>query len=148
MPSISIFVGSVYGGATFVAEQVEAMLNEQGYQAKLIDPPSIEDFSRAEALLVISSTTGQGDIPPDFEDFYLQLQSEFPLLNGKPFGVIGLGDSSYGETYCGAGRKLFALLEELQGKAIMPLLKIDACETLEPENEALPWVKEWVSQLS
>ncbi|WP_416305677.1 flavodoxin [Neptunicella sp. SCSIO 80796] len=147
MPAISIFVGSVYGGATFVAEQVAEMLEGQGFKVQLCDPPSMDAFKAAEAILIISSTTGQGDIPPDFEEFYYQLQSEFPLLNGKPFGVIGLGDSSYGETYCGAGRKLFALLEELQGQAVMPLLKIDACETLEPENEALPWAKEWAAKL-
>ncbi|MDN4500925.1 flavodoxin [Alteromonadaceae bacterium BrNp21-10] len=147
MAVISIFVGSVYGGATHVAEQVQAELQHQGNEVTLFEDPTVEDFEAAEALLVLSSTTGQGDIPAELESLYFDLESKFPLMNGKPFGVIGMGDSSYGDTYCGAGEKWFALLEELQGKPVKELLRIDAIETMEPEVEAVPWAADWATQL-
>ncbi|MBC3764897.1 flavodoxin [Neptunicella marina] len=147
MLKINIFIGTVYGNATFVAEQVLELLQMLGHQAQICQTPKVEQVTDCDAVLFISSTTGQGDIPPELEQFYLQLNDQFPLLDKKPFGVIALGDSSYGETYCGAGRKLFELLQELQGKAVKPLLEIDACETLEPEKVAIPWVKEWLARV-
>ncbi|MEP1384974.1 MAG: flavodoxin, partial [Paraglaciecola sp.] len=52
-----------------------------------------------------------------------------------------LGDSSYGDSFCAAGKKIFSLLTELKGDAIAEILEIDACETLEPEIEVVSWVK-------
>lgn len=142
MAQIGIYYGSVYGNAQQLAEDVQEVLEELGHRAHVHHEPDLAGFREAEELLFISSTTGQGDIPPNLEPFVLELESTFPLLKGKPFTVVGLGDSSYGETYCGAGRRLFALLEELQGEARAPLLKVDACETLDPQDEVLPWLRE------
>jgi flavodoxin len=76
------------------------------------------------------------------------LRDSFPLMNGKAFAVVGLGDSSYGESYCGGGRQFFALLSELQGKPVAELFEVDALETLAPEEEVVPWVKTIVEQLT
>ena len=70
----------------------------------------------------------------------MDLRDAFPLMEQKPFAVAALGDSSYGDTYCGAGKQVFELLEELQGKAVSPLLEVDAIETLEPEKDVVDWV--------
>ena len=141
MAQIGIFYGSVYGNAQQLAEDAEQTLRELGHNPAVQHEPDMSALRDAEELLFISSTTGQGDIPPNLEPFVLELESSFPLLRGKPFSVVGLGDSSYGDTYCGAGRRLFALLEELQGEAKAPLLKVDACETLDPQDEVLPWLR-------
>ena len=147
MSKIGIFVGSVYGNAQHVAEDVNAMFIAQGLSSEVFTDPSLSDFKQATSLLFISSTTGQGDIPPNLEFFIEDLREEFLLLQQKPFAVAGLGDSSYGETYCGAGRQIFDLLTELQGKPITELLEIDACETLEPEAEVVAWAKKLVVEL-
>lgn len=148
MSKIGIFVGSVYGNAQQVAEDVSGMIKDQGFDAEVFTDPSLDDFNQVSSMLVISSTTGQGDIPPNLEFFIQDLRDQFPLMEQKPFAVVALGDSSYGETYCGAGRQIFELLTELQGKPITELLEIDACETLEPEIEVLAWVKKWLPELS
>ena len=140
MSDISIFAGSVYGGAQFVAEQAEEMLAEKGVDVSLFSDPEVSDFRDAKAVVVITSTTGQGDIPPNLELFVSDLRDQFPLMEGKPFAVAALGDSSYGDTYCGAGEQIFELLTELQGKPAAELLRIDATETLEPESEVVPWL--------
>jgi flavodoxin len=142
MSRVSIFYGSVYGNAQQLAEDVQTELEQLGVKAELLDEPELDDVQMADELLFISSTTGQGDIPPNLEGLILDMESRFPLLDGRPFAVVALGDSSYGDTYCGAGRHIYALLEELQGSAKAPLLKVDACETLEPQEEVLPWIKQ------
>lgn len=140
MGILKIFAGTVYGNAQHVAEQVEEFLAEQGVDCELETDPSVDDFSQADAILVITSTTGQGDIPPNLEFVFSDLKDEFPLLTGKPFAVAALGDSSYGETFCGAGRKFNELLLELQAQPVSDMLEVDAIETLEPEKLVVDWV--------
>jgi flavodoxin len=147
MSKIGIFVGSVYGNAQHVAEEVNAMFIAQGLSSEVFTDPSLNDFKQATSLLFISSTTGQGDIPPNLEFFIEDLREESALMQQKPFAVAGLGDSSYGESYCGAGRQIFELLTELQGKPITELLEVDACETLEPEAEVVAWAKKLIAEL-
>ncbi len=147
MADIKVFVGSVFGGASEVAEQVISALQTDGHQAQLCSPPTLAQFQQAEAILIITSTTGQGDIPENLENFYLQLQAQFPLISDIPFGVIAIGDSGYSDTFCQGGALMYALLEELQGKAIQAMLQIDACETLEPEIIAVAWAKQWAQLL-
>jgi flavodoxin len=147
MSKIGIFVGSVYGNAQHVAEDVNAMLSAQGMASEVFTDPTLNDFQQVSSMLFISSTTGQGDIPPNLEFFVQDLRDQFPLMEQKPFAVAGLGDSSYGETYCGASRQIFELLTELQGKPITELLEVDACETLEPEVEVVAWAKKLLPEL-
>ena len=140
MSKISIFAGSVYGNAQHVAEQVQQALSDKQIESEVYEDPSVEDFTNAESVLVITSTTGQGDVPPNLEYFFSELRDQFPLMYNKPFAVAALGDSSYGDTYCGGGRQFFELLTELQGGAVTDMLEVDAIETLEPEGEVVPWV--------
>ena len=148
MSKIGIFVGSVYGNAQNVAEDVQTMLTANGLASQLYKDPSVADFQAASSVIVISSTTGQGDIPPNLEFFIDDLRQQFPLMTGKPFAVAALGDSSYGETFCGAGRQIFELLSELQGKPVADLLEVDACETLEPEVEVVKWLQSLLDQFN
>ncbi len=141
MSMVSIFVGSVYGNAQHVAEEVSSFLQSKGITSEVFSDPSVNDFTLANSVLVISSTTGQGEIPPNLEFFIQDLQQKAPSMEGKPFAVAALGDSSYGESFCGAGVQIFELLEELKGKPVVDLLEVDACETLEPEVEVLAWVE-------
>lgn len=141
MAQLSIFAGTVYGNAQHVAEQVEEALATQGVDCELFSDPEVSDFVDAEAILVITSTTGQGDVPPNLEMVFSDLKDEFPLMNNKPFAVAGLGDSSYGESFCGGGRQFFDLLSELQGNPVADMLEVDAIETLEPEKDVLAWVE-------
>ncbi|WP_166425097.1 flavodoxin domain-containing protein [Paraglaciecola sp. 20A4] len=148
MSKVGIFVGSVYGNAQHVAEQVQELLTSKQLVSEIYDDPSIDDFKRCDSYIFVSSSTGQGDIPPNLEFFVSDLKDMFPLMDQKPFAVIGLGDSSYCDSYCGAGEQLQALLLELQGKPVADMLKIDACETLEPEKEALEWIESLVGEFA
>jgi MioC protein len=149
MANILIIAGSVYGGAQYVAEQVQELLEGKGHQVSLTESPSIDDVKSAsnDTLLMITSTTGQGDLPDNLVSFHSDLKSQFPLLPHKRYGVIALGDSSYGETYCGGGKQLDEIFAELQTVKLGEMLQVDACETLQPEDAALPWAEEWAGLL-
>ena len=72
MSKIGIFVGSVYGNAQHVAEDVETMLGAQGRESQVFTDPTLDDFKQVSSMIFISSTTGQGDIPPNLE-FFIQV---------------------------------------------------------------------------
>jgi flavodoxin len=147
MSKVGIFVGSVYGNAQHVAEEVNRMLSAKGLTSEVFTDPTLNDFKEVSSIIFISSTTGQGDVPPNLEFFIEDLRDHMPLMEQKPFAVAGLGDSSYGETYCGAGRQIYELLRELQGKPLTQLLEVDACETLEPEAEVVAWAETLLPEL-
>ena len=148
MSKLSIFVGSVYGNAQHVADDVSAMLDTKGVESEVLSDPSLDDFKQAESILIITSSTGQGDIPPNLEFFIQDLRDAALSIKGKSFAVAALGDSSYGESFCGAGVQIFELLSELQGSPVTELLEVDACETLEPEAEVVPWVESLIAKLT
>jgi len=146
MAKIALMVGSVYGAAQYVAEQAQPMLVGLGHDVQLYEEAKLDVVLAfdADVWLVISSTTGQGDIPDNLFPFYLDVKNRFPLLTGKQFAVVALGDSSY-DTFCGAGEQLRELLLEIQGTELAPMLRIDAGETLEPETLVLPWLEQQFS---
>ncbi|USD36781.1 MULTISPECIES: flavodoxin [Ferrimonas] len=150
MAKISVLVGSVYGGAEYTAEQVCQVLMAQGHSASISGAQSAEELlaEGSDAWLVITSTTGSGDLPDNILPLFTSLNDRFPLIPDLFYGVIALGDSSYGDTFCGGGRQFDALLQELTASRIGEMLTIDACDTFEPEHAAVAWVDTWQAALT
>ncbi|MCL1088493.1 flavodoxin [Shewanella profunda] len=144
MKKVNLVFGTVYGSAQFTAETLEKELTALGYKAKLWQPNEIANFipPQDELLVVVTSTTGQGDLPEDIQPWFYQLKNAAPYLPELKYSVIALGDSSY-DTFCGAGKAVDELLSELGAKSVMGRLEIDACETMEPEVEAKKWLERW-----
>ncbi|QIZ78886.1 flavodoxin [Ferrimonas lipolytica] len=149
MLKIYFLVGSVYGGAEDVAEQLQPEIEKAGYAFEYLEQWEEATFSKLNGsnLLVVTSTTGSGDLPDNIAPLFQQLKDRFPLLPDSRYGVIALGDSSYGDTFCGAGRQFDELLQELGAQRVGELLQIDACETMEPEIPALKWLALWLTNL-
>ncbi|SFN16137.1 flavodoxin [Marinobacter pelagius] len=148
MTAIRILVGSVYGGALMTAREIRKELEADGHQVTVLENPTLPDItSNDEPLLVCTSTTGQGEIPENLLHFYVELREQLPQQPGRPFGIIVLGDSSYGDTFCGAGELMEEALYETAARKVGDTLRIDAMETMEPESEALPWVRDWIKKL-
>ncbi|HLT13457.1 MAG TPA: flavodoxin [Marinobacter sp.] len=146
MASIRILSGSVYGGALLTARKIKQEMEQEGHQVTVLENPALEDITgNNDALLICTSTTGQGEVPPNLLPFYMALRDQLPQQPGRPFGVIVLGDSSYGDTFCGAGDLMEEALLETSARKVGDTLKIDALETLEPEAEALDWVRQWIN---
>ncbi|ALS33495.1 hypothetical protein PTRA_a2397 [Pseudoalteromonas translucida KMM 520] len=147
MAHISIFVGSVYGGAERLSDEVATTIEQAGHGVTVFNEPVLSDIQSASHILIITSTTGQGDVPDNLADFYNQLNSTFPMLTDKPFGIIAMGDRSYGDTFCGAGRSFDELLRDLQAKPVGNRLEVDACEDFEPWPVVEPWLTTWLGKL-
>lgn len=148
MTAMRILVGSVYGGALLTAREIKKSLETEGHQVTVLDNPVLEDITgNDDVLLVCTSTTGQGELPANLLPFYAALRDQLPQQPGRPFGMIVLGDSSYGDTFCGAGDLMEEALYETAARKVGDTLRIDALETMEPEAEALPWVRAWLNQI-
>ena len=149
MAKIGVFVGSVFGGAEEVAQEVERYLVEAGHQVELFFEPTLDEFLgyQQDLALVVSSTTGQGEIPDNLLPLYQALNDTFPLMPQLRYGVISLGDSSYGEDrFCGGGRQFDELLLQLQAKPLAERLDVDACVNFDALEVAMPWLEGWAKQ--
>ena len=146
MADIDILVGTVYGSAMLVAETLRDHLQAQGHVCQLFDEAELTDIDPSRFLLIVSATTGQGDIPPNLQPFATALADRAPYMKGWRYALIAMGDSSH-EHFCGAGRRLDELLQELAADALVPHLEIDATLEDEPEVAALAWLKSWENRL-
>ncbi|GAA3581539.1 MAG: flavodoxin [Gibbsiella quercinecans] len=148
MAQVGIFVGTVYGNALLVAEEAENILNEQGHTVKLFEEGTLEawQYYRQHYALVITSTTGQGDLPDNIAPLFAAIRDQVGYQPELRYGLIALGDSSY-ERFCGGGRAFDALLQEQGATRIGDVLEIDAVEHPEPEAISCPWVEQWSTLL-
>lgn len=146
---IAILVGSVYGTAEEVARHAARRLEAAGHQL-FVDPrASLETLLEfaPDALLAVTSTTGMGELPDNIQPLYHSLRDRLPDWRGRPGAVIALGDSSYGDTYCGGGAQLRELFAELGLVECQPMLQLDASETVTPEVDAEPWLDQFAAAL-
>ncbi|MBL4833013.1 MAG: flavodoxin domain-containing protein [Pseudomonas sp.] len=144
---LAILSGSVYGTADLVADEAADRCREAGLMVTRVKPASVDALLEAapDAILGCVSTTGMGELPDSFMPFFVTLRDRFPLFTGKPFAVIALGDSAYGDTFCQGGEQLRELLLELQAAEALPMLRLDASETVSPELDAGPWIEQLVA---
>lgn len=143
---VAILSGSVYGTAEEVARHAEGLLKQAGFDAWHNPRASLEDVLAfgPESFLVVTSTTGMGELPDNLMPLYCAIRDRLPAWSALPGGVIALGDSSYGDTYCGGGEQVRELYGELGIREVLPMLRVDASESVTPEQDAEPWLAEFV----
>ncbi len=99
--------------------------------------------------MAVTSTTGMGELPDNLMPLYSSIRDTLPAAwRGLPGAVIGLGDSSYGDTFCGGGEQMRELFAELGVREVLPMLRLDASETVTPEADAEPWLAEFMAALN
>lgn len=142
---LNILVGTQTGVAQLVAQEIELRLDGEGLRIKtlLMDDIDASVFAHGGLFLICSSTYGKGDVPDGAKPFYEELQQKRPDLSGIRYGVIGLGDRTYAETFCFGGRKFDRLMDELGAVRIGEPLFNDASAEL-PEDEAAEWIEGWI----
>ncbi|WP_028240630.1 flavodoxin [Stutzerimonas azotifigens] len=139
---IAILSGTVYGTAEDVARHAANYLRAAGFEAWHGPRAGLVDILAfaPDALLVVTSTTGMGELPDSFLPLYTQIRDRCPAWQGMPAGVIALGDASYGDTFCGGGELVRELYAELGLREVQPMLRLDASETVTPQTDAEPWL--------
>ncbi|MCB1756006.1 MAG: flavodoxin domain-containing protein [Gammaproteobacteria bacterium] len=149
MANILIISGSVYGTATLVAEDLQIALEKNGHSVTHQDGGNSKSLAD-EALdlaLIVTSTTGAGDVPANLMTFHEELLSAPPRINDLKYAVIALGDSSYGETFCGAGRLIDEAMRDIGAVQVSEPLLLDALENSSPEDDAIEWVENLLQTL-
>ena len=147
---VAIISGSVYGTAEEVARHAESLLKAAGFEAWHAARATLQDLEgfAPQALLAVTSTTGMGELPDNLAPLFSEIRDVLPAAwRGLRGAVIGLGDSSYGDTYCGGGEQLRELFAELGLVEVQPMLRLDASETVTPEVDAEPWIAAFAGQL-
>jgi MioC protein len=145
---IHILVGSVHGTAQRVAQALLLCADDVSAQVHIypIDGVGMDVFQRAGFFIICTSTTGSGDVPENAQNLYHTLDAEAQYLGHVKYGVIALGDSSYGDTFCGAGKRFDARLQDLGAQRMGSMLCIDACDSEDPETTASTWFLDWVNE--
>ncbi len=146
---ILLIVGSEMGNAEMVADLVKDDLESRGHEVEMMIDGGLDVLrpSAREIVLVITSTTGLGDVPQNVEPLSRELLEARPALSHIRYGMIGMGDRNYKDTYCGGPKKWDALLTELGAHRVGDGLLLDATDNPTPDEDAIAWLPSWLEQL-
>ncbi|WP_119420262.1 flavodoxin domain-containing protein [Desertibaculum subflavum] len=147
--AISILVGTMTGNAELVADAVRDVLAGAGHPVEILPMDSLRPdvFGRGGVFLICTSTYGQGDVPDNARDLYEALQAEKPDLGAIRYGVIGLGDSTYQDTYNNGGKLFDTLLAGLGASRVGARMEHNASGGSFAEDDAVEWAKGWIGAL-
>ncbi|MDQ8182736.1 assimilatory sulfite reductase (NADPH) flavoprotein subunit [Pelagicoccus sp. SDUM812005] len=124
---LTILFGSESGNAEGLADRVKDSASAEGFKCKVVDmaDAKLADLAKAENLLVLVSTWGEGEPPSRASDFYDAIMAEKAVkLDGVNFSVLGLGDSSYTQ-FNQMAKEFDKRLEDLGGTRIYDRVECD-----------------------
>ncbi|MFC3676826.1 flavodoxin domain-containing protein [Ferrovibrio xuzhouensis] len=146
---ISILVGTMTGTAELVAGDVQKALEDKGHSVEvlLMDTLKADVFERPGTFLICTSTYGQGDVPDNARDFIADLQAVKPDLTGKLVGIIGLGDTTYQDTFNQGGAQFEKGLRALNATIVGERMQHNASSGTLPEEDGVAWALAWAEQV-
>ena len=162
--SISTPLYILYGSATGNAEHIAKALAEtakngsawksdqihclEANQFKKHCLPIWEDENQESSLLIVASTTGNGDAPENAGRFvrHIKRKTTSPtLFDNVSYAVLALGDTNY-DQFCACGKLIDRKLKELGGKQVESVACADEGTGLEAVVD--PWTENILSKLA
>ncbi len=144
-PTVTVVYGTKTGNAQLVAQYLQKTFTQNKIDTECINlgKYNIERIFSEKLLLVVMSTDGEGELPPNSRKFYKALNNEhFPSLNNLNYAICALGDSSY-DFFCGAGKMIEERLSELGANALLPRVDCD----VDFKATAIAWIEQVYSCL-
>lgn len=143
---ITVLVASVHGNATGVGQALQMAAPDLGVAMEVLPMDGLDAsvFDRPGLFLICTSTTGSGEVPDSAHALYFALDTQPVYLGHLRYGLIALGDSSYGDTFLGGGKLFDAKLQDLGAQRVGDICVLDACETTQPEADAINWFTQWL----
>ena len=86
--------------------------------------------------------------PVDTAVLAIELVDQRPDLSHIRYGLIGLGDRNYKDSYCGGPKKWDAILEDLGATCVGQKLFLDATDNPAPDQDAAQWLPGWLEVVS
>ena len=112
---LHIVYGTQTGTAEELAYDIEKLSKEKGFDSKVfeLDDITMDQLKQINKLLIVTSTTGDGEVPDNGLTFWEQLSSLTELnISNLKYGVLALGDSSHYD-FCNAGKIIDEKLKDL-----------------------------------
>jgi MioC protein len=149
---LNLLVGTMTGTAQLVAQELELVWGDNPgddgllqVETLLMDKLDCTVFDREGVFLIVTSTYGQGDVPDNAKALYEDLKAKRPDLSRLRYGVFGLGDRTYAETFNFGGKRFDDVLTELGALRIGERVQHDASSGVLPEEMAVEWGEGWLA---
>ncbi|WP_426055533.1 sulfite reductase subunit alpha [Janthinobacterium sp. PSPC2-1] len=140
-PAWLVAYASQTGNAEELAAQTAQSLQLAGIPVRLcaLAELTASDLQQAERALFLVSTYGEGDAPDNAAAFMGRLMTGELALPQLHYGVLALGDRSYGQ-FCGFGRALDAWMATQGASRLF--------ERIEVDRSASAAIEQWFQHLS
>ena len=124
---LNIVFGSQTGTAEELAYDIQKLFREKGCDSQIfeLDDISMDKLEQINKLLIVTSTTGDGEVPDNGINFWQSLLAATNLnLSNLNYGVLALGDSSHYD-FCNAGKIIDEKLQTLGANRVIERQECD-----------------------
>ncbi|KAJ3281618.1 hypothetical protein HK104_011363 [Borealophlyctis nickersoniae] len=138
-----VLYASQTGNAEWMAKHVHEEALAKGFSSEcfVLDDFSKVDLKKSSALVIVASTTGDGDPPDNATKFWRWLRrakkDELEALKGKQYALLGLGDTNY-SNFCNTAKRLDRKFSDLGAVPFCPKGFADDATGLEEVVD--PWM--------
>ncbi|WP_345814114.1 sulfite reductase subunit alpha [Paraburkholderia sp. PREW-6R] len=145
-PKVTLLWASQTGNTESLVERYATRLMESGFEIRTscMAEYDASSLAKAQYVLLMTSTFGDGDSPDNAQDFWNHLNAgTASRLDGVRFAVLALGDRNY-DQFCGHGRRLD---ERLAALGALRLLDRVDCDS-EYQETADAWLERVVVRIN
>jgi sulfite reductase (NADPH) flavoprotein alpha-component len=144
-PKVVLLWASQTGNIESLIERYATQLMESGFEIRTtcMADYAVSDLEKAQYVLLMTSTFGDGDAPDNGESFWAAISADSaPRLDGVRYAVLAFGDRNY-DAFCGHGRKLDTRMLERGANRLLERIDCDA--EFQPSADA--WLERIVARI-